>query len=63
MKLTLEQLANSRKKLVSSLSDVRQSSMRATQSGDYRTVGRLTLEAARINMAIAELDVAELLAL
>jgi hypothetical protein len=63
MKPNLAQLACSRKKLVSALSDVRQISMRATDCGDFRAVGRLTIEAARINTAIAEIDVAELLAL
>ena len=63
MKMNLAQLACNRKKLVSALSDVRQNSMRATHSGDFRAVGKLTLEAARINTAIAEVDVAELSAL
>jgi hypothetical protein len=63
MKANLAQLARNRKQLVSALSDVRQQSMRATCGGDFRTVGRLTIEAARINSAIAEVDVAELFAL
>lgn len=63
MKPNLAQLASNRKKLVSALCGVRQHSMRATHSGDYRTVAKLTVDAARINTAIAELDVAELLTL
>ena len=63
MKPNLAQLARNRKHLLSTLSDVRQLSMRATQCGDYRAVGRLTIEAARINSAISEVDVAEMIAL
>lgn len=63
MKANLAQLARNRKQLVSALSDVRQQSMRASGGGDFRAVGKLTIEAARINSAIAELDVAELFAL
>ena len=63
MKPTLAQLARDRKKLVSSLSDVRQSAMHASRCGDFRAVGKLTIEAARINSAIAEVDVAEMFAL
>lgn len=62
MKPNLDQLAHNRKDLVSSLSAVRKNSMRATDCGDFRLVGRLTLQAAFINNAIAEVDVAELLA-
>jgi hypothetical protein len=63
MKANQAQLARNRKQLVSALSDVRQHSMRASHSGDYRTVARLTVEAARINSAISDVDVAELSAL
>lgn len=63
MKPNLTQIALNRKHLLSALSDVRQHSIRATNSGDYRAVGKLTLEAARLNNAIAELAVAELSAL
>jgi hypothetical protein len=63
MKPNLAQLARNRKQLVSTLSDVRQLSMRATQCGDFRAVARLTIEAARINSAISEVDVAEMIAL
>jgi hypothetical protein len=63
MKSNLAQLDRERKKLVSALSEVRQTSMRATAYNDYRTVGRLTLEAARLNRALSDVDVAELSAL
>lgn len=62
MKPNLAQLARRRKNLHSHLSDVRELSLRATQCGDFRSVGRLTLEAARINSAISEVDVAEMIA-
>ena len=63
MKANLDQLARNRKQLVSALSAVREQSMRATGCGDFRAVARLTLEAARINTAIAAVDDAELCAL
>ena len=63
MKSNLAQLARQRKQLVADLNEVRTSSMRATHRCDYRTVGRLTLEAAVINRAISDVDVAELFAL
>jgi hypothetical protein len=63
MKPNLAQLARNRKQLVGALSAVRQQSMLATHGGDFRAVGKLTMEAARINSAIAEVDVAELCAL
>ena len=63
MKANLAQLARDRKQLVSALCVVREQSMRATCGGDFRTVGRLTVEAARINSAIAAVDDAELCAL
>jgi hypothetical protein len=63
MKPNLAQLVRNRKQLVSALSNVRQDSIRASHTGDYRTVAKLTLEAARINSAIADVDVAELSAL
>jgi hypothetical protein len=63
MKPTLAQLARNRKILVSSLCEVRQSSLRASRSGDFREVGKLTSEAARLNSAIAEVDLAEIFAL
>lgn len=63
MKSNLAQFARNRKQLLSALSEVREHSLRATQCGDFRAVGRLPLEAARINSAISEVDVAELIAL
>ena len=63
MKSNLAQLARNRKQLLSALSVVREQSMRATSGGDFRAVGRLTVEAARINTAIAAVDDAELCAL
>jgi hypothetical protein len=63
MKANLAQLVRNRRQLVSALSNVRQHSMRASHCGDYRTVAKLTIEAARINSAIADVDVAELSAL
>jgi hypothetical protein len=62
MKPNLAQLARNRKQLVSTLSDVRQHSLRATYCGDFRAVARLTIEAACINSAISEVDVAEMIA-
>jgi hypothetical protein len=63
MKTNLAQLARNRKELVSALMVVREQSMRATCGGDFRAVGRLTVEAARINTAIAAVDDAEICAL
>lgn len=63
MKPNLAQMELTRKRLQSDLLVVRRSSMLAGNRGDFRTVGKLTLEAARINQAIAELEAAELSAL
>ena len=63
MKSNLAQLTLQRKKLLAELSEVRLNSMRATHRCDFRAVGRLTLEAAVINQAISDVDVAELFAL
>ncbi|MGZ8899384.1 MAG: hypothetical protein ACXW3Z_04745 [Limisphaerales bacterium] len=63
MRSNLAQLDRERKILVSALNEVRQSSMRASSHNDYLTVGRLTLEAARLNRALSDVDVAELSAL
>ena len=63
MKPNLVQLALSRKKLQGDLMAVRRSSMQAGNRGDFRSVGQLTLEAARINQALSDIDAAELSAL
>ena len=57
MKSNLTQLAQSRKELTTALGDVRRISLQATGRGDYRLVGKLTLEAARLNRAISDVEV------
>jgi hypothetical protein len=44
-----------RDELAAALTKNRRESMKATERGDFRTVARLTLEAARLNRAIAEI--------
>jgi hypothetical protein len=44
-----------RQDLTAELANIRRESMKATERGDFRTVARLTLEAARINRAIKEI--------
>jgi len=63
MKPNLAQLAQTRKKLAADLIVIRQSSMRAGNQGDFRTVGKLTMEAARLNQAISDLEAEELASL
>ena len=57
MKSNLAQLTQNRKQLTSALCDVRRSSLQATGRGDFRVVGKLTLEAARLNRAISDVEV------
>ena len=47
-------IAKERKSLTEELAKIRRSSMAASERGDFREVARLTVEAARINRAIAE---------
>ena len=42
-----------RENLTAELTNNRRESMKATERGDFRTVARLTLEAAQLNKAIA----------
>jgi hypothetical protein len=57
MKPSLIQSARQREALAEELSSIRQASLRATRNNDFRTVGRLTLQAMRINESIAEAEV------
>jgi hypothetical protein len=63
MNPNLAQLARQREYLSQELSKVRRHSIQATGRGDFRGVAKLTIEAARINRAIAETQDQELLAL
>jgi hypothetical protein len=45
----------SREELAAELNKNRRESMKATERGDFRAVAKLTLEAARLNRAIAEI--------
>ena len=63
MKANLAQLELNRKRLQGELTAVRRSSLQAGNRGDFRAVGRLTLEAAKINQALSDVDAAELSAL
>lgn len=60
MKANLAQLELNRRRLLGDLMIVRRSSMQAATRGDFRAVGKLTLEAAKINQALSDVDVAEL---
>ena len=63
MKANLAQLELTRKRLQDDLLAVRRSSMQAGHRGDFRAVAKLTLETARINQALSDVEVAELSAL
>jgi hypothetical protein len=56
MKPSLIQIARQRESLSQELFSIRQASLRAARNDDFRSVGRLTLEAARVNHAIAEAE-------
>jgi hypothetical protein len=57
MTTSLVQIARQRENLTQELSIVRRASLQASRNDDFRSVARLTLEAARINRSIAEADV------
>ncbi len=48
------QVPKSRQELLQELSVTRREAMKASERGDFRAVARLTLEAARLNRAIAD---------
>ena len=54
MKPNSAELPKSRQELTIELAKNRRESMRASERGDFRTVARLTLEAARLNKAISD---------
>ena len=55
--VNLVQIARHRENLGRELLSIRGASMRAARRDDFRTVARLTLEAARVNRSILEADV------
>jgi hypothetical protein len=55
----LARLAQERESLTQELAKIRRSSMQASERRDFRTVARLTLEAARLNRAILETQAKE----
>jgi len=57
MNSSLVQIARQREQLSQELSFIRKASLTASRNGDFRTVARLTLEAARVNRSIAEVEV------
>ena len=57
------QLAQYREQLTRELVRVRRTALDASERGDFRTVGRLTVEAARLNRAISETQAKEQAAL
>ena len=59
MNLNPIQPASQRQDLNAELVKIRRESMKASERGDFRAVARLTLEAARLNRAIAESQVQE----
>jgi hypothetical protein len=63
MKATEAQKEQKLSQLADELSGIRRSSLRATNRGDFREVGRLTLEAARVNRAIIGTDAEGILGL
>jgi len=50
------QITRQREHLSSELSAIRQASLKASRNNDFRSVARYTLEAAKINKAIADVD-------
>jgi hypothetical protein len=57
MKPSLIQTARQREALGQELCSVRKASLHATRNNDFRAVGRLTLQAMRINQSIAEAEI------
>jgi hypothetical protein len=53
---SLLQISRQREHLSTELSAIRQASLKASRNNDFRSVARLTLEAAKINKAIADAD-------
>ena len=49
-------IARQREHLTRELSAIRQASLKASRNDDFRGVARFTLEAARLNRSIAEMD-------
>ena len=60
MKPNLAQLARNRELLVNELSHNRRIALKNSYHGDVRILSRLTMEAARINRAISDIDCAEM---
>lgn len=63
MNSNLTQLARQREYLTQELSKVRRNAIQANNRQDFRNIASLTIEAARLNKAIAETQDEELLAL
>lgn len=57
MSHNLVQLARQRESLDRELLSIRQASMTAARRDDFRSVARLTFEAARVNRSIVETEV------
>ena len=57
MTSNLVQIARQREHLTQELSAIRQASLSAARNDDFRRVAVLTLEAARVNRSISEVDV------
>ena len=56
MTSSLIQISRQREHLSNELSAIRQASLKAARNNDFRGVARFTLEAAKINKAIADVD-------
>ena len=54
MREDAKDLPKTREELNAALAKIRRESLNASERGDFRAVARLTLEAARLNRAIAE---------
>ena len=63
MNPNLAHLARHREYLTQELSRVRRSAVQASVRQDFRDIAKLTIEAARLNQAIAETQDKEILAL
>ena len=63
MNSNLAQLARHREYLTQELSKVRRSAILASSRQDFRTIAKLTVEAARLNEAILQTQDKEILAL
>jgi len=62
MNSNLAHLVNYRQQLTQELTKVRRTSLHASHRGDFRTIAKLTLEAARLNRAICDTQIKEELA-